>query len=90
MGLRRVLAVFLGVHVGPSAGEEKTVECLEQFVGGDETRIGRDEQRHAARNLGHGLGIHRPARVGGVLIVDQVMVADDADDGPRHASPPDE
>ena len=81
------LAVFLGVDIGPPASQQEAVAARQQFLDGDETRIGRDQERHAAGDLCHGGRIHRPPGVDRVVVVQQVHVADDADDRSRHCRP---
>ncbi len=80
------LAIFFGMHVGPSAGEEEAIADLHQLVHIHETRVGRDDHGQTTADLGHSLGIHRPARMGRILIIEEVKVSDDTDDRFAHAS----
>ena len=43
--LGRLLAVFLGVHVGPPAGEQEAVAGFHQLLDRDEPRVRRDQQQ---------------------------------------------
>jgi hypothetical protein len=81
MRFGRGLAIFLGMHIGPPAGQQKAVATVQKLVHRHEARIGRDHQRQRARHLCHGLEFIVPPAWAGILIVDQQAVADDADLG---------
>ena len=88
VGGRLVLAVFLGVDVRAPAGEQEGVAGRDQFGDRDEGRIGGDDERQPEGDLGHRGRVHRAAGMGRILVVDEVAVADDADDGTGHADGP--
>ena len=66
--------------------EQEAREIRQQFLDRDVTWISRDQQWQTVRDIGHRIRVHRPARMGRVLIVHKVGIADDAYDGPRHSN----
>ena len=87
MGGGFLLAIFAGVDVRAAPGQQEPVAQLQQLLDRDIARIGRDDQRQAARNLGHGGRIHRAAGMHRVAVIDQVAVADDPDHRPSARNP---
>ena len=87
VGLRLRLTIFFGMHIGAPAGQQETVADLQQFLDRDKARIARHDKRQTARNLGNRFGVHLPACVDGVLIVQQVGIANDTNDGSGHELP---
>jgi hypothetical protein len=85
MGRGLFLAIFGGVDIGAATGQQKAVAGLKQFGHRDIARVRRNDQRHGAGNLGHGLRIHRAAGMDRVAVADQRVIADDADDGSARA-----
>ena len=84
MRLGRSLAIFLGVDIGPAAGEEEPVEGFQELARAGVARIGGDHEGHTIRDLGNRVRVHLPARMGRILVVEQILVADNTDQGARH------
>ncbi len=84
MGVGGFLAIFLGVHIGPPAGKEKTVASGHQFAHADAGRIGGNDQGHHAGHFGEGLCIQRTSGMDLIVIIDQMAVRNDTNNGARH------
>ncbi len=67
-----VLAIFLGMDIGATAGQQKPVAGLEQFRHRYDFRVSRDQKRHCARHMGNRAGIHRPDRVNRIVVAKDV------------------
>ena len=74
MSLGFVLTVFLGMHVRTPAGEQEPVAGRLQVLDIDKAGVGRHDQRQRIGHLADRLAVHPPARMGRILIVDEVMV----------------
>jgi pimeloyl-ACP methyl ester carboxylesterase len=79
--LGRLVAVVLRVHVRPPAGEDEAVAGLHELGDGGDPRQRRDQERNRAGQVGDRLDVGDAHRLHRVLVVDQMRVADDADDG---------
>jgi hypothetical protein len=84
MCLGVLLAIFLGMDVGAPAGKQEPIAAFQKLPHAHVTRIGRDDQRQTASDLAHRGRVHRPARMGGVMVVEQMAVADNAYDRAGH------
>ena len=87
------LAVFAGMDIGATAGQQEPVAEVKQFLHRHKARVRRDDQRQPARHLRHRFGIHAARDMGVKAVIDQMRVADDADDrsvlrAARHGSVP--
>ncbi len=85
MRLGLLLAVFVGVDVRAPAGQKEPVASVQQFRHAHMAGVAGNDQRQAARNLGHGGHVHRAAGLHRIAVVQHLAVADDADDGPPAA-----
>jgi len=75
-----ILAIFGRMHIGPPSGQHKPVAGRQQILDIHIARIGGDDQGHAPGHVCHRLTIHRTGQLHREAVVDDEVVADDADD----------
>jgi hypothetical protein len=82
--LRLLVAVMLGMDVRPPAGEDEPVAGRQQIGHPRGLRHGGDDQGKPLHHFGHGADVHLAGGLGGVGVVDDMAIAEDADDRTRH------
>ena len=85
--LGRLVPVVARVDVRPPAGEDEAVARLDQVADRPDPGKRRHHQRNRSGQVGDRLDVGDADRLDGVFVVDDVGVADDADDGLAHVPP---
>lgn len=88
MGVSRNLAVFFRMNIGTSAGEQNAVANSENLIHRTVFRLSGKDQRHRARNIRDGVGIHGSRPMNRVLPFNKKRVSYNTDYWTRHSAYP--